>query len=121
MPRQELFFERKVGDRHIEVIKTYDVSYAREVFRSLDAAATSALADALKIAENYAPGDIPDVNGSDYEDFIWEELCEAAREDVRLDPNLYSFFVVSETKGGKTEDRFISADWPSAEAFAMSG
>jgi hypothetical protein len=53
-----------------------------------------------------------------YQDFIWEELCKAAREDVRLDPSLYSFFVVSEITAGKAKDLFVSPDWPSAEEFA---
>lgn len=120
MPREEVFFERDLRDRRIQVVKTYDQSYAREVFEAMNSDATSALADALKIAETYAQGDIPDVNNSDYEDFIWEELCEAAREDVRLDPNLYSFFVVSETTAGKTEGVFVSPDWPSADKFAQN-
>lgn len=118
MPSQELFFERNVGGRRIEVVKTYDRSYAREVFASLDNEATKILADALKVTEKYDQGDIPDANSSDYEGFLWEELLEAAQEDVRLDPNLYSFFVVSETRAGKAESLFISTDWPSAESFA---
>ncbi len=73
----------------------------------------------LDIEGNYEPGDIPVRNGSDYEDFLWQELLEAAREDVRQDPNIYSFFVVSETQAGKTQDVYISPDWPSAEAFAQ--
>jgi hypothetical protein len=117
VPRQELFLEQNVGDKQIKVIKTYDRSYAHEVFRSMDDQATSALAAALDISENYEPADIPDQNGSEYEDFLWEELCTAAREDVRLDPDLYSFFVVTETVAGKTEDLFIAPDWPSAEEF----
>lgn len=120
MPRQELFFERKLGETHIEVLKTYDRSYAREVFDAMEGDATNALAAALDITANYDAGDIPDPNGNEYEDFLWQELCDAAREDVRLDPNLYSFFVVSETRdAGKAKDLFISPDWPSAEAFAM--
>jgi hypothetical protein len=45
-------------------------------------------------------------------------LSEASLEDVRQSPRLYSFFVVTETKAGKVEDIYISADWPSAEEFA---
>jgi hypothetical protein len=39
---------------------------------------------------------------------------------VRQDPNLYSFFVVTETRAGKAEDLYIAPDWPSAEAFAKN-
>jgi hypothetical protein len=118
MPRQETFFSEAANDVLVEVTKTYDRSYAREVFGSIDEEATSALATALDIKGNYEPNDIPDPDGTNYEDFLWHELCEAAREDVRQDPNLYSFFVVSETQAGKTEDLYVSPDWPSAELFA---
>lgn len=118
MPRQEVFFEQKNGDRRVEVLKTYDRSYAREVFNEIDTEARTALAAALELEKNYEPGDIPDPDGIEYDDFLWDELLEAAREDVRSDPNLYSFFVVSETKAAKSQDLYISPDWPSAEAFA---
>jgi hypothetical protein len=120
MPRQEVFFEQKTGDRRVEVLKTYDRSYAREVFKSIGEEAREALAEALELRKNYAPADIPDPNGSDYDDFLWEEVCEAARKDVRNDPSLYSFFVVSEASVAKSEDLYVSPDWPSAEKFARS-
>lgn len=119
MPRQEVFFEREVEGRHVEVLKTYDRSYAREVFDGIDAEARDALAVALELEKNYEPADIPDHNGSEYDDFLWDELLEAAREDVRNDPNLYSFFVVSEGGSAQSQDLYISPDWPSAEAFAI--
>jgi hypothetical protein len=120
MPRQETFLRESVNGVAIEVLKTYDRSYAREVFGRMSDEAEKALAKAFAIKKNYEQADIPESGGSDYEDFLWEELCDAAREDVRQDPNLYSFFVVSETKAGKTEDLFVSPDWPSAEAFAKA-
>ena len=60
MPKQEVFFEQKTGDRRVEVLKTYDRSYAREVFKSIDEEAREALAEALELRKNYAPEDIPD-------------------------------------------------------------
>ncbi|WP_263349981.1 hypothetical protein [Acidicapsa acidisoli] len=120
MPRQEIFFEQRSGDRRVEVLKTYDRSYAREVFSGIDTGAREALAAALELEKNYEPADIPDPDGSDYDDFLWDELLEAAREDVRNDPNLYSFFVVSEAKSAQSQDLYISPDWPSAEAFAKN-
>lgn len=120
MPRQEVFFEQQIGDRRVEVLKTYDRSYAREVFNDIDTEARTALASALELEKNYEPADIPDPDGTEYDDFLWDELLEAAREDVRSDPNLYSFFVVSEAKAAKSQDLYISPDWPSAEAFAKN-
>src|ERR1039458_231735 len=117
MPQQEVFYEKRRADRRVEVLKTYDRSYGREVFKSIDEEAREALAEALELRKNYAPEDIPAPNGSDYDDFLWE-LCEAAREDVRNDPSLYSFFVVSEARAAKNEDLYVSPDWPSAEAYA---
>jgi hypothetical protein len=118
MPRQEIFFEQQAGDRRVEVLKTYDRSYAREVFKTIDDEARDALAAALELEKNYEPADIPDPNGSEYDDFLWDELLEAAREDIRSDPNQYSFFIVSEATSARPQDLYISPDWPSAEAFA---
>ena len=118
MPQQEVFLEQQAGDRLITVLKTYDRSYARDVFVNVDDEAKKSLAIALEIAKNYDPEDIPDSNGHDYEDFLWEELSEASLEDVRQSPRRCSFFVVTETKAGDAADVYISADWPSAEEFA---
>ncbi len=118
MPQQEMFFEQRTGDRRVEVLKIYDRSYAREVFKAIDSEAREALAAALELEKNYESADIPDPDGDDYDDFLWGELLEAAREDVRSDPNLYSFFVVSESRPAQSQDLYISPDWPSAEAFA---
>jgi hypothetical protein len=118
LPKQETFFELSAENRRVEVIKTYDCAYALEVFRTMGRDAISALAAALDINSNYDPADMPDPNGSEYDDFLWNELREAGIEDVRIDPNLRSFFVVSLNSNGKSEDLYVSADWPSAEAFA---
>jgi hypothetical protein len=118
MPQQEVFFERQAGDRLIAVLKTYDSFYAREVFGKVDGEALKVLASALEIEKNYDRGDIPDSDGPDFEVFLWEELSEASVEDVRQSPRLNSYFVVTETKAGRSEEIFISADWPSAEEFA---
>ena len=118
MPRQEVFFEQRAGDQRVEVLKTYDRSYAREVFKGIDGDAREALAAALELEKNYEAADIPAPDSSDYDEFLWDELLEAAREDVRKDPNLYSFFVVSEARSARSQDLYVSPDWPSAEAFA---
>lgn len=118
LPRQETYFEQQAGKRRVQIIKTYDTAYAREVFRSMGEDALRTLATALDIDSNYDPADIPD-SGSEYEEFLWDELLQAGIEDVRLDPDLRSFFVVSEDADGKIQDLYVSADWPSAEVFAQ--
>lgn len=84
----------------------------------MDEDALRALAAALEIDSNYDAADIPDPSASEYVEFLWAELLQSGIEDVRIDPGLRSFFVVSENAGGRTEDLNVSADWPSAESFA---
>lgn len=116
MPSQEMFFEQQLGDRRIEVFKTYDQAYAREAFGNMNEAAQGHLWASLGIEEAYDPTDVPLANNPASEDFLWEELLEAAREDG----NRLSFFVVNEAKGGSAESLYVSPDWPSAEAFAKN-
>jgi Mg/Co/Ni transporter MgtE len=116
MPQQEKFFEQTAGDRRVEVLKTYDRQYAREVFGNMDESAHTYLWSSLGIDDTYDASDIPPRHNSAGEDFLWEELLEAAREDG----NLLSFFVVNEAKGGGSESLYVSPDWPSAEAFAKT-
>lgn len=116
MPQQEVFFEQKTGDGAVQVLKTYDQNYAREVFGGMAEDAQIYLWESLKIDESYEPADVPPLKDPDGEDFLWQELLDAAREDG----NLLSFFVVSEAKAGSSTSLFVSPDWPSAEAFARS-
>lgn len=118
MPRQETFKHESVNDVTVEVIKTYDLQYAREVFKNLSEEAITAVASALELTKNYAPEDIPSAGSTEYEEFIWDELSESAREDLRQSPILNSFFVVCETRSGKTQELYLSTDWPSADRFA---
>jgi hypothetical protein len=116
MPKQEVFFEQKGGGRRVEVLKTYDQGYAREAFVHMDEAAQTHLWDSLGIDENFDPTDVPPLHDPDSEDFLWEALLDAAREDG----SLLSFFVVNEAKGTNSQSLYVSPDWPSAEAFAKS-
>ena len=117
MPKQEVFFEQKSGDRRVEVLKTYDRIYAREAFGNMDEAAQIHLWNSLGIDEAYDPADLPPAHDPDSEDFLWEELLEAASEDG----SLLSFFVVNEAPAdGPSESLYVSPDWPSAEAFAKN-
>lgn len=119
MPKQEIFFEQRDGDRKIEVLKTYDQGYAREAFSSMGEEALEYLWLALKPEEIYDPAGLPSLTdpsnaSNEAQDFLWDELLEQAREDG----NLLSFFVVSETNGRRTDSLYVSPDWPSAEAYA---
>ena len=115
MPRQEVFLEKQIGDRHIEVIKTYDCKFARDAFDGMDEPAQAHLWQSLGIDESYDPEELPAPASLDRSDFLWEEVSEAAREDG----SALSFFVVTEAVGRRMENLYISPDWPSAEAFAI--
>lgn len=118
MPQQELFLHEELEGRVIEVLKTYDPAYAREAFDEMDDDAQLMLWNSLDIEQNYESHDLPSPSNPDRADFLWEELMDSAREDVRLDPNLRSFFVVNEIRGKSPQSLYVSADWPSAERFA---
>jgi len=83
MPQQEIFFERTAGDRHIEALKSYDQTYAREAFQSMDDDALQRLWTSLKPEETYDPAELPSLSDphGDREAFLWDELLEQARED----------------------------------------
>jgi hypothetical protein len=120
MPRQETFLREAANGVEVEVLKTYDKSYAQEVFRGMSTEALEALAATLNLEGKYEVTDIPAPDATDYADFIWDEICEGAIEDVRQSPTLSSFFVVVETNAGKAEELYVSPDWPSAEVFARN-
>lgn len=116
MPQQEVFFAQQAGDRRIEVLKTYDKVFAREVFAGMDRKAQTQLWTSLGIADNHDSGDIPQLGDPEGEEFLWEELLDAAREDG----NLLSFFVVTSSAGTTSTGVYVSPDWPSAESVAKS-
>jgi hypothetical protein len=120
MPQQEVFFEQTTGDRRIQVLKTYDPAYAREVFDEMEDGAQAILWKSLDIEQTYDEADLPSPISPDRADFLWDELMDSAREDVRLDPSLRSFFVVNEICGAALQSLYVSADWPSAEDFAKN-
>ena len=117
MRGQETYLELKRGDDSINVVKTYDAGFAREAFDSMDDTAVDVLASSLRLEENFDLGDIPNREASEYDDFLWEALVEAAQEDGHI----RSYFVV-ETKSSTNGARlaFVSPDWPCAEGYAKS-
>ena len=117
MPKQEVFFEQHEGEKRIEVLKSYDQSYAHEAFGKMDEAAQQRLWETLRPENTYDPAGLPkldDVEGEGVA-FLWDELLEQAREDG----SLLSFFIVNETTGIRTESLFVSPDWPSAKTYAQ--
>jgi hypothetical protein len=117
MPKQEVFLELKRGTSAVSVLKTYDVSFAREAFDSMGQPALADLARSLQLDENFESADIPATDSIDYHDFIWEALADSANEDGHL----RSYFVVEhQTAKDGQQLIFVSGDWPSAEAFAQS-
>ena len=99
MPAVTTFLAEHIGDHRIEVVKIYDWQFAREAFRYMDTKARDHLWKSLEIIKKYDPAELPASGENAHEDFLWEELLEAAREDG----NLLSFFVVNETGAGKSE------------------
>ena len=116
MPKQEVFFEQQVGERRVEVLKSYDQPYAREAFQNMDEQALLQLWTALKPEEIYDSAGLPNLGDPEGEGeaFLWDELLEQSREDG----SLLSFFIVNEVNGKRSESLVVSPDWPSAEAFA---
>lgn len=113
MPRQEKLLTVKNGDETVEVLKTYDETFAREAFRNMDDKALFHLAASLKPESIYEESGIPKSGDEDYEDFIWDVMVDDAREDWKT----FSYFVVTRSKGRTTEAVFVSGDWPTAETY----
>ena len=59
MPTQETFFTQQAGSRKVEVIKTYDESFAREAFGEMDEGALRHLWNALKPEDLYEADELP--------------------------------------------------------------
>jgi hypothetical protein len=72
MPYQEVFFEQKTGDGHVQVLKTYDRGYAGEVFGNMDEDEQTHLWKSLGVDENSEPTDVPPLHDPNSEDFLWE-------------------------------------------------
>jgi hypothetical protein len=115
VPQQETFFEQTTGDTHVQVLKSYDAAYAREAFSLMDAEALTFLSHSLK-AQGIDSTDLPSPEDSRFADSLWQEVEHGAREDW----NSFSYFIVTENRGTETVPRFVSPDWPSAEAFAKT-
>lgn len=114
MPQEEVFLEVQDGIDTIRVVKTYDAAFVKECFEMMDELALKALADSLSLEENYDLADVPCASDDGYGDFLWQEMFDSAREDGQI----RSFFVVTVANGNRVQPIYVSADWPSAEAYA---
>jgi len=111
MPAQETFLDETIDGLRVQVIKTYDEAYAKDVFGAMSDPAKAFLWRSMKPEETYAPEDLPTEPGEDYDAFLLDELLEQGREDWKT----FSYFVVTTDAEGPV---FVAADWPTAEAFA---
>lgn len=110
MPSQETFFSEISNGREVEVVKTYDPQFAREVFDQMTDDAKTALKQSLISHGTLDPSDSPDLDN----DGLWQGIEDGSREDW----NTFSYFVVAERRDSKSLSLFVCADWPTAEAFA---
>ena len=113
MPQQTIFLDQTVGNTRIEVLKSYDKAFARETFDQMDEDALVFLANSLDLESSDTENELRPED-PDFADSIWAEMNEGAREDW----NSFSYFIVAEESAGRVAPLFVSADWPSAEAFA---
>lgn len=114
MPQQATFFDEKIGDLRVVVLKSYDPTYAREAFDQMQPEALRHLRQCLEVDVKYDTSGVPSPEDEEYPDALWEEVQNCAREDW----NTFSYFIVSEEVGGRSSPIYVSSDWPSAEAFA---
>ena len=113
MPAQETFLDREVAGSRVQVVKTYDREYAREVFGMMATSAKAYLWRSLGMDESYDAADMPEDPG-DRDEFLLDEMLSSGREDWKS----FSYFVVLQTFDGEPSPTFVCSDWPSAEAFA---
>ena len=114
MPTQEIFLEQKLGVDQLQVLKTYDMAFAKEAFLCMDSAAVNHLRTSLSVDEAYDVDEIP-ADELALADFLWEEMVDSAREDGQV----RSFFVVRRTSPLNTSLLYVSGDWPSAESYTQ--
>ena len=116
MPAQEICLELTANEISIQVLKTYDRHFAREVFDCMDDAAQSILGSALGFDDTYDPAGPAAQSGAENHTLLWEETVRAAND---LGP-LPAFFVVVEGRGPGQRNLYVSPDRFSAEGFATA-
>ncbi len=109
MPQQEMYFQQEVGGKRVQVLKSYDATFAREAFGQMNEDALRFLSRSLDVQDTSE-------DDPDFAEALWLEVEDGAREGW----NTFSYFVVVEQEGSGSTPIYVSADWPSAEAFAKS-
>jgi hypothetical protein len=112
MPIQETYLEQQSGLNHFQVIKSYDVAFAKEAFLGMDEDALEHLSTSLRLEENFEPEDIP-ASPAESPDFLWEAMYDSATEEGHT----RSFFIVRHSTPATDSFLYVSGDWPSAEAY----
>ena len=110
MPKQETYLRKTVDGLHVEVVKSYDVTFAREAFNMMNEQAMAFLSHSLVADGKVDLAEEPPADEDQLAEALWQGVEEGAREDW----NKFSYFVVLTG----TAPVYISSDWPSAEAYA---
>ncbi len=117
MPAQEICLELTANELSLQVLRTFDRHFAREVFDGMDDVAQSILGSALGFDDSYdsaaAPAAQPEAES---QSLLWEETVRAAGD---LGP-MPAFFVVVEGRGPGQRNLYVSPDRSSAEDFARA-
>ena len=116
MPAQEICLQVTANETNIQVLKTYDLHFAREVFDCMDDVAQSILGSALGFDDTYDPASPAAQSEVENHILLWEETVRAAND---LGP-LPAFFVVVEGRGPGQRNLYVSPDRFSAEGFATA-
>ena len=116
MPAQDICLELTAHEFNIQVLRTYDRHFAREVFDCMDDVAQSILGSALDFNDTYDPAGPAVPSEAESHTLLWEETVRAAGD---LGP-LPAFFVVVEGRGPGQRNHYVSPDRFSAEDFAMA-
>ena len=116
MPEQQSCFTQKIDGHSVEVLRIYDLRFAREVFNSMDDGAQSVLRNELGMDETFDPEAPVSEAEQESSNLLWEELIRTA-SDISTVP---CFFVVVEDYRKGRQSHYISSDRTSAEDFARA-
>ena len=86
MPRQEIFLDETIDGKRVQIVRTYDESYAQEAFRYMSDDAKAALWKSLKPEEMYEAEGLPTEPGEEYDAFLLDELLRKAERKVTPSP-----------------------------------
>ena len=82
----------------------------------MDDSALAHLASSVTLESLYEPSEIQKSTDEGYDDFIWDVMVDEAREGWKT----FSYFIVTKSRGRRTEELFVSGDCPAAEVYFKS-